>query len=112
MAKTIAVVMVDGVADWELGPVLSAARYYFGLEVTTASEDGGMLTSIGGLRIAPQRRVSDIQPLEAGLRLLPGSDDWGGKPIPPAVIAGLQAREAAGRASAAICSPANSPEHL
>lgn len=36
----IAVVMVDGVADWEIGVVLPAAREWFGDQVAIASIDG------------------------------------------------------------------------
>lgn len=101
MAK-IATVMVDGVADWEIGVVLPAAREWFGDEVVTASIDGRPLDSIGGLRIAPQFALSDLDPLEADLWILPGSDRWQAGEI-PWLSALLDQRVRQGRAVAAIC---------
>lgn len=99
---TIAVVMVDGVADWEIGTVLAAAHGWFGNVVQVASIDGTRLTSIGGLRIQPAAALADLAPLDADLWLLPGSDRWCDGEV-PALSAALRARSAAHRAVAGIC---------
>ncbi|ASK93492.1 glutamine amidotransferase [Xanthomonas campestris pv. trichodesmae] len=78
----IAVVMVDGVADWEIGVVLPAAREWFGDQVAIASIDGQPLQSIGGLRITPEFALSDLAPLQADLWILPGSERWQAGEIP------------------------------
>ncbi|RBD51090.1 glutamine amidotransferase [Xanthomonas oryzae pv. oryzae] len=79
----IAVVMVDGVADyWEIGVVLTAAREWFGDQVAIASIDGQPVQSIGGLRITPELALSDLAPLEADLWILPGSERWQAGEIP------------------------------
>ena len=98
---TIAVVMVDGVADWEIGPVLPAAREWFSDDIRVASIDDAPLTSIGGLRIQPEAALVDLAPLEADLWLLPGSDRWRDGEI-AALGDALRARVAAGRPVAAI----------
>lgn len=102
MAK-IAVVMVDGVADWEIGPVLPAARDWFGDEVVVSSIDGRAVTSIGGLHIVPASALPDLAPLEADLWLLPGSERWQDGEV-PGLSHRLRQRQAAGRDIAAICS--------
>lgn len=102
MTKTVAVVMVDGPADWEMGPVLAAVREWFGMNVITATEDGQPIVSIGGVTILPQRKLADLAPAEADLWILPGSDGWRER-IPPAVLDGIKARIAAGRPVAGIC---------
>ncbi len=99
---TIAVVMVDGVADWEIGVVLPAARAWFGDTVLSASIDGKPVTSIGGLQIVPQFALSDLAPLEADLWILPGSDQWQAGEI-PGLSGLLRERVAAQRPVAAIC---------
>jgi putative intracellular protease/amidase len=99
---TIAVVMVDGVADWEIGTVLPAARAWFGDEIRIASIDGKPVDSIGGLSLHPEYAVSDLAPLDADLWLLPGSERWQAGEI-PGLSALLQHRIDAGRAVAAIC---------
>ncbi|WP_115000464.1 type 1 glutamine amidotransferase family protein [Xanthomonas campestris] len=78
----IAVVMVDGVADWEIGVILPAAREWFGDQVAIASIDGQPVHSIGGLRITPEFALSDLAPLDADLWILPGSERWQAGEIP------------------------------
>jgi putative intracellular protease/amidase len=99
---TITVLMIDGVADWEIGPVLPAAREWFGDEVRIASIDGKPLTSIGGVQIHPEAALADLDPVEADLWLLPGSDRWRDGEI-AALTSALGVRRAAGRPLAAIC---------
>ncbi|WP_057680303.1 type 1 glutamine amidotransferase family protein [Xanthomonas euvesicatoria] len=78
----IAVVMVDGVADWEIGAVLTCGREWFGDQVAIASIDGQPLQSIGGVRITPEFALSDLAPLQADLWILPGSERWQAGEIP------------------------------
>jgi putative intracellular protease/amidase len=102
MSKTIAVVMVDGVADWEIGPILPSARTWFGDRVMVASLDGEPVLSMGGLRIQPDAAFADLPLLQADLWLLPGSERWQEGEIAPLSEA-LRARIAAGKPVAAIC---------
>lgn len=99
---TIAVVMMDGVADWEIGVVLPAAREWLGDTVTVASIDGRPVTSIGGLPIVPTLALADLAPLEADLWILPGSERWQHGEV-PGLSDLLVARLRAGRPVAAIC---------
>lgn len=100
--STIAVVMIDGVADWEIGVILPAAREWFGDTVEIASIDGQPVSSIGSLRIVPPSALSDLDPLAADLWILPGSERWQAGEI-PGLSGLLQARIEAGRPVAAIC---------
>jgi putative intracellular protease/amidase len=102
MKKSIAVVLVEGYADWEVGPILPAARHYFGAEVITASLDGNPVRSIGGLRVQPDQRLADLKPTAAHMWILPGSDFWTKGPR-AGVSEALQTRAKAGKAIAAIC---------
>ncbi|KAB7765190.1 type 1 glutamine amidotransferase family protein [Xanthomonas maliensis] len=101
MAK-IAVVMTDGVADWEIGVVLPAAREWFGDQLAIASIDGQPVQSIGGLRIVPEFALSDLAPLDADLWILPGSERWQAGEI-PGLSALLRERVQQQRPVAAIC---------
>jgi len=107
---TIAVVMFDGVADWEIGTILPAARAWFGDEIQVASIDGKPVTSIGGLNLHPEYALSDLAPLDADLWLLPGSERWQAGEI-PGLSALLQQRIDAGRAVAAICGATIAPAY-
>lgn len=99
---TLTVMMIEGVADWEIGVVLPAAREWFGDEVRIAAIDGRPLTSIGGLRIQPQAALADLDPLADDMWLLPGSDRWRDGEL-PALSRALRSRAGAGLPLAAIC---------
>jgi putative intracellular protease/amidase len=102
MKKSIAVILVEGFADWEVGPILPAARHYFGAEVVTASLDGNAVRSIGGLQVQPEKRLADLKPTAAAMWILPGSDFWAKGPR-AGVSEALNARAKAGKPIAAIC---------
>ena len=102
MKKSIAVILVEGFADWEVGPILPAARHYFGAEVVTASLDGNVVRSIGGLRVQPDQRLADLKPAAAHMWILPGSGFWAKGPR-AGVSEALNARAKAGKPIAAIC---------
>ena len=102
MKKSIAVILVEGFADWEIGPILPAARHYFGAEVATASLDGNAVRSIGGLRVQPDKRLADLKPAAAPMWILPGSDFWTRGPR-AGLSEALQARAKASKPIAAIC---------
>lgn len=102
MKKSIAVLLVDGFADWETGPVLPAARHYFGASVITASLDGNAVRSIGGLLVQPEKRLADLKPAAASMWLLPGSGFWAKGPR-AGLSEALQARAKSGKPIAAIC---------
>jgi putative intracellular protease/amidase len=102
MAKTIVTLLLDGFADWEIGPVLPGAREYLGADVVIAGLDGSRLRSIGGLSVLPERRLADLDPAAAEMWILAGSDGWAKGPL-GGLSKFLKARAAAGRQIAAIC---------
>jgi putative intracellular protease/amidase len=102
MTKSIAVLLVEGFADWEVGPILPAARHYFGAEIVTASLDGNPVRSIGGLKVQPEKRLADLKPTAAQIWILPGSDFWAKGPR-AGLSEALQARGRARKPIAAIC---------
>jgi len=68
----------DGFADWEPAYALAEVRRSGGLEVTTVGFTSSPVTSMGGLRVLPDRALPDIRPDEVRLLLLPGGDLWEG----------------------------------
>jgi putative intracellular protease/amidase len=102
MAKRVAALFIDGWADWEAGPALAGLREWLGVETLSATLDGGPVRSIGGLLLQPDKALGDLDPLDADLWILVGSDSWAKGPFAP-VTSLLQARAAAGKPSAGIC---------
>ncbi len=66
----------NGYSDWE--PVLAAAalQQFTDFEVIPFSVDGKPVTSAANLRIVPQRSLSQLNPVEAELLILPGGTAW------------------------------------
>lgn len=104
MAKSVVAVFMDGWADWEAGPTLAGLRAWLGgADVTAVTLDGRPVQSIGGLVLQPDRAIGDVDPVDADIWILVGSDTWCEKGPFPKVTAALQARARAGRPSAGIC---------
>lgn len=96
------VLLQPGAADWEMGPVLPALREYFGLQVRTASPDGRLVTTMGGLAIEADTAYDTADLDGAEVVILIGSEAWTAFDDAP-LFARLRARAEAGRPLAAIC---------
>ncbi|MGV8872006.1 MAG: DJ-1/PfpI family protein [Rhodococcus sp. (in: high G+C Gram-positive bacteria)] len=101
---TIALYATDTMADWEYGYLtagLAMAREQDpdANRLIIASETGETVTTMGGLRIAPDAALADLPPLDA--LILPGAGNWAtGNAAALALAAELIA---AGTPVAAIC---------
>jgi putative intracellular protease/amidase len=76
MARVVALLVFDGFADWEPAFVLTGLRRWGGKTVTTAGYDLTPVTSMGGLRVVPDRTLADLSPRETEILILPGGDVW------------------------------------
>lgn len=100
------VALYDTLADWELGHLL--AELHTGrftgtrFEVVTVAESLDPITTMGGVRMVPDRLLADLDPADSGLLVLAGSEQWdaGGGEAFAAVAARFLA---AGVPVAAIC---------
>ena len=100
------ITIYDGLADWECGHLLAELRTgrFTGIPftVTSVSDASEPVTTMGGLRLQPDALLTEIDPMESDLLILPGATLWdtgGGQ-----AHAELARRFlAAGRPVAAIC---------
>lgn len=81
MTQTVVFYATDTMADWEYGYVLAgfamAEQQLPGrFRVVVASADGESVTSMGGLRIAPEAALSDLDPSTIAALILPGAETW------------------------------------
>src|ERR1700733_10346416 len=76
MARVVALLVFDGFADWEPAFVLTGLRRWGGKTVATAGYDLTPVTSMGGLRVVPDRTLADLSPQETEILILPGGDVW------------------------------------
>lgn len=100
------VALYDTLADWELGHLL--AELHTGrftgtrFEVVTVAESLDPITTMGGVRMVPDRLLADLDPADSDLLVLAGSEQWdagGGEAFAAAAARFL----AAGVPVAAIC---------
>ncbi|MBC6981970.1 DJ-1/PfpI family protein [Caulobacter sp. 17J80-11] len=102
MSAVATVLLQQGAADWEFGPVLPVLRYYLGLEIRTATPDGHAIETIGGLRVQADTIFETANIVDADIVMIVGSDVW--QPQGDSALEKrLKARADAGRPIAAIC---------
>lgn len=73
---SIHIVVFDGFADWEPSYALAELRRSGGHEVVTVGFTGDDVTSMGGLRVRPDRALVDVRAADVTLLILPGGDMW------------------------------------
>ncbi len=66
----------DGWADWEAAPILAALREFFDWSVKIASPQGEDAQSIGGIRARADMTFDAVDPTQADLILVIGSEQW------------------------------------
>jgi putative intracellular protease/amidase len=101
--RTVHVLVFDGFADWEPALALAELRRSGELGVTSVGFTGQPVTSMGGLRILPDRALALLEPKDVRLFLVPGGDMWEGAYPRAELEAALRALVAAKVPIAAIC---------
>lgn len=83
MIKKAYLYVFDTMADWEAGYLvaeLHSGRYFKDksakFEVVTVGLTKSPVTTMGGVKILPDRTIHEITPTDAALFILPGGDTW------------------------------------
>ncbi|MBV2363286.1 DJ-1/PfpI family protein [Streptomonospora nanhaiensis] len=108
--KTVHLAVYNDLADWETGHAVAHIRngeFQEGpdrYEVVTVGATADPVTTMGGLRVAPDLALADLDPADSALLILPGSSCWYTDPdaLAPFTRA-ARAFLAAGAPVAAIC---------
>ncbi|HET6579220.1 MAG TPA: type 1 glutamine amidotransferase family protein [Gemmatimonadales bacterium] len=103
MTPAVHVLVFDGFADWEPAFALAELRRSGGLDVVTLGFSSAPVRSMGGLRVVPDRSLSDADPATVRLLILPGGDLWEGEYPRGELEAVLTTLHQAGVPVAAIC---------
>lgn len=75
-SKTLAILLIEGFADWEYPLLAASARQWFGMAVRFLTPGAAAVTSIAGLRFADGERLGEAPPgAFDGLAVI-GSDNW------------------------------------
>ena len=80
MTNIAHVALYDTLADWEIGYLLVELRTgrFTGqpFEIVTVGASTEPITTMGGLRIQPDRTLADLDPTSSSLLILAGADIW------------------------------------
>jgi putative intracellular protease/amidase len=82
MTRTAHIALFDTFADWEVGHLL--AELHSGrftgesLQVISVAETLDPITTMGGVRMLPDMLLSELDPADSDLLILPGGDNWDG----------------------------------
>jgi putative intracellular protease/amidase len=77
-SRAIHILVFEGFADWEPSYALAELRRSGAREVVAVGFDDAAVTSMGGLRVVPDRSLDAVKPSEVELLILPGGDMWEG----------------------------------
>ncbi len=101
MAK-IVTILTEGFADWETGLLNGAARSFYGIETQFATPGGKPVRSTGGMKVAADVALEDIDVDALDALIVCGGTAWQ-QPGAPDLQALLAAAEAKGKVIGAIC---------
>jgi putative intracellular protease/amidase len=80
--RTVHLAVYETLADWEPGHLIARVnsprwqREPGAYAVATVSETGEPITTMGGVRIAPDLALADLEPAASAMLVLPGADSW------------------------------------
>ncbi len=98
----IAVLLVDGYADWEPALLLAEARRSGGAETVAIKAHSGVVRSMGGLELADAIDVEQADPARYRALVIPGGTRWEDD-VPAEVIGLIQRCHDEGVMIGAIC---------
>ncbi|MBA2304736.1 MAG: DJ-1/PfpI family protein, partial [Acidobacteria bacterium] len=70
--KAVYLLVVDGFADWEPAHAVAELRRQGGYRVESVGLTPGPVVSMGGIRVLPSGIVSDVDPADVAVFILPG----------------------------------------
>lgn len=80
--KKIAIILTQDYADWEIAFITAIGRSYYALETVTASVNGEIVTSAGGIKTEPDMKLEDITPDDFSTLVLCGGTTWASEAAP------------------------------
>ena len=101
--KAVHLLVVDGFADWEPAHAVAELRRHGGYRVETVGLTSAPVESMGGVRVLPSTIVTEVDPANVAVFILPGGDRWESAPVEPEVERLLNRLDAEGIPIAAIC---------
>lgn len=78
--KAVYLLVVDGFADWEPAHAVAELRRSGQYRVQTVGLTRDPVESMGGIRVLPSTTVSEVDPADVAVFIVPGGDRWEAAP--------------------------------
>src|SRR5258705_8024332 len=101
--KAVYLLVVEGFADWEPAHAVAELRRQGHYRVESVGLSRTSIQSMGGVRIMPSTTVTEVDPADVAVFILPGGDRWEHAPIEVELEETLKSLDAKGVPLAAIC---------
>ena len=101
--KAVYLLVFDGFADWEPAHAVAELRRTGQYRVETVGLTAAPVESMGGIRVLPSTVVTDVDPADVAVFILPGGDRWESLPVEPEIEQLLTRLDAQHVPIAAIC---------
>jgi putative intracellular protease/amidase len=101
--KAVYLLVVEGFADWEPAHAVAELRRQGQYRVETVGLSSAAVRSMGGITVLPSKIVSEVDPSDVAVLILPGGDRWEHAPLDPELEQLLKRLDASNVPIAAIC---------
>jgi putative intracellular protease/amidase len=101
--KAVYLLVVEGFADWEPAHAVAELRRHGQYRVECVGLTSVPVLSMGGITVLPSKTVSDVDPSDVAVFILPGGDRWETAPIEPELEELLKQLDGGNVPIAAIC---------
>jgi putative intracellular protease/amidase len=101
--KAVYLLVVEGFADWEPAHAVAELRRYGQYRVESVGLTSAPVSSMGGITVLPSKTVSQVNPLDVAVFILPGGDRWENASVEPELEQLLKQLDAGNVPIAAIC---------
>lgn len=98
----IVTILTEGFADWETTLLNAVGKGFYKVKTAYASPSGKPVTSMGGLRVAPDVAIEDIDVNSVDALIVCGGSNWK-QPGAPDITQVVQAAHKAGKLVGGIC---------
>ena len=101
--RAVYLLVVEGFADWEPAHAVAELRRHGRYRVESVGLTMTPLRSMGGIRVLPSTTVTEVDPADVAVFILPGGDRWENTPVEPEIERLLNRLDARQVPIAAIC---------
>ncbi|PYY10753.1 MAG: thiamine biosynthesis protein ThiJ [Acidobacteria bacterium] len=101
--KAVYLLVVEGFADWEPAHAVAELRRHGHYRVESVGLTSAAVRSMGGITVLPSKTVSEVDPSDVAVFILPGGDRWENAPVESELERLLRQLDACNVPIAAIC---------